>query len=79
MEFKVGDHVYLRVSLMKGVSHFWYQREASPSLRLFVSHPREVWTSGIPSGTTSKPIRFSQRIPRIPTQKVSKASNWCGD
>jgi actin-related protein len=30
IEFKVGDHVYLKVSPMKGVSHFGVKRKLAP-------------------------------------------------
>jgi hypothetical protein len=30
LEFKVGDHVYLRVSPMKGVKRFWVKEKLAP-------------------------------------------------
>jgi hypothetical protein len=30
IEFKIGDHVYLKVSPMKGVSHFGVKRKLAP-------------------------------------------------
>jgi hypothetical protein len=36
LEFKVGDHVYLRVSLMKGVKRFGVKGKLAPHyIRLF--------------------------------------------
>jgi hypothetical protein len=42
LEFKVGDHVYWRVSPMKGV-----KRKISTLLYRIVPHPREVWICGL--------------------------------
>jgi hypothetical protein len=30
LEFKVGDHVYLRVSPLKGVKRFWVKEKLAP-------------------------------------------------
>jgi hypothetical protein len=49
----------------------WHQRGSSLLQCWSVSHPWEVWASGIPSGTISKTVRCSQRISRIPTQRMS--------
>jgi hypothetical protein len=44
LTFEVGDHVYLRVSPMKGVKRFGVKGKlVSASLYRIVPHPREVW------------------------------------
>jgi hypothetical protein len=59
LEFEVGDHVYLRVSPMKGVPLLRYQRKASSLLYRSISYHRQVWTNVLSSGATSNTIRNS--------------------
>jgi hypothetical protein len=59
LEFEVGDHVYLQVSLKKGVKNIWDERKVSTSLRWTFSHSKEVWTRGIQIGVIAIPGRSS--------------------
>jgi hypothetical protein len=47
LEFEVRDHVYLRVSPMKGVKRFGVKRKVSASLHHTIPHPREMWDCGL--------------------------------
>jgi hypothetical protein len=47
LEFEVGNHVYLRVSPMKGVKRFGVKGKLAPRYIGPFPHPREVWICGL--------------------------------
>jgi hypothetical protein len=47
LAFELGDHVYLRISPMKGVKRVGGERKVSASLHRIIPHPREVWNCGV--------------------------------
>jgi hypothetical protein len=47
LEFEVGNHVYLRVSPMKGVKRFGVKEKLAPRYIGPFPHPREVWICGL--------------------------------
>jgi hypothetical protein len=49
--FEVGDYVYLRVSLKKGVHRVGIKEKLSG-----VSYHRQVWTNVLSSGATNKAV-----------------------
>jgi hypothetical protein len=53
LEFEVGDHIYLRVSPIKGVKKVWDERKVSASLHQTFSRTREVLTRGIQTRVTT--------------------------
>jgi hypothetical protein len=55
----------------------WHQREASSSLHWPISYHWLVWVVILSSGATIEAIGSSQRVSRIPTQKMSEAPDWC--
>jgi hypothetical protein len=69
--FDVGDHVYVRVSLMKGVKRFGMKG------KLTFTHTREVWTHGMHVGVVAILGRSSWHLPRITTEEVSQSTRGC--
>jgi hypothetical protein len=47
LEFEVGNHVYLRVSPMKGMKRFGVKGKLAPRYIGPFPHPREVWICGL--------------------------------
>jgi hypothetical protein len=74
LEFKVGDHVYLRASPMKGVRRFSIKGKLAP--RYIGSYPiiDKYGANVLSSGITNEAIGSSQCVSCLPTQKMSKAS-----
>jgi hypothetical protein len=73
LEFEVGDHVYLRVSPMKGVRRFGIQGKLAPCY--IILYPI-IDKYGSTSYQEELPTRLSgvHNVFCLPTQKMSKAS-----
>jgi hypothetical protein len=77
LEFKVGDHMYLRVSPMKGVKRYGMKGKLSP-LHWTLSHPWEMWNRGIQAWFTTLTSRGSWHIPHVITEEVFDGTRGCG-
>jgi hypothetical protein len=73
LKFKVGDHVYLHISPMKGVHRFGIKGKLA--LRYIDLYPIiNKYGPMSYQGATSKAIRSAQCVSCLPTQKMSEAS-----
>ena len=74
LEFAEGDHMYLKVSPIRGTRRF--QVRGKLALRYIgpFKITKRVGTVALPSGATRRNVRHTQRLSCVPTEKVPKSA-----
>jgi hypothetical protein len=77
LQFEAGDHMYLKVSPMKGMKRFWSDRKAITSLYWTIPNSGEVWEGGMQVRVTTVTGRSSQHLRRISAREVFEGTHRC--
>jgi hypothetical protein len=76
LAFEVGDHVYLRISSMKGVKRFGVKEKLAPRYIGSFPNPWEVWNCGVQARPITILSWSSRHVSRVTIEEMLKGT--CG-